>query len=297
MTSALPFPYGVNQFTTMPWTFEQDVENYIQLGVAALELCEIKLDPHRRGEQLDLIAQAGLPVVSVQPAVRAMVPSASQPQPRSRKERVESFRRSIELIAAYAPGATFVTNTGPAPGGDMAEAIRQTISDHRELAAIAANHGVRIALEPLNPVSLNLETAIWTYGQALDIVQAVDREEVGICLDLWNLWQDNQLVAGINAAPDRVFLLQVSDWRTPRSGSDRRSIGTGEIPVGPLLHAVHDAGYRGPCVLEIFSQNVPDSLYDADLHTLIRDNRAALEQAWQEHRPGDARRQRRFTDE
>jgi sugar phosphate isomerase/epimerase len=50
-------------------------------------------------------------------------------------------------------------------------------------------------------------------------VQEVDRENVGICLDLWNLWQDAELVPGIRSAPDRVFLLQVSDWRTPRSGS------------------------------------------------------------------------------
>lgn len=190
------------------------------------------------------------------------------------------FRRSVERIAPHAPGAAFVTNTGPAPGGNIADAIEQVIADHRELAAVAANHGVRIALEPLNPVSLNLETAIWTYEQALHVVREVDRENVGICVDLWNLWQDAGLVSGIRSSPDRVFLLQASDWRTPRSGADRRSVGTGEIPVGRLLHAAYDAGYRGPCVVEIFSQGVPDSLYDGDLDELVRSNRAALEEAW-----------------
>jgi hypothetical protein len=33
-------------------------------------------------------------------------------------------------------------------------------------------------------------------------------------------------------------------------------------------------------VLEIFSQNVPGSLYEMDLNKLILENRAALEQAW-----------------
>jgi hypothetical protein len=41
-------------------------------------------------------------------------------------------------------------------------------------------------------------------------------------------------------------------------------------------------------VLEIFSQDVPDSLYTTDLRALLRDNRAALERAWQAHRPVDA---------
>jgi sugar phosphate isomerase/epimerase len=186
----------------------------------------------------------------------------------------------VELIAPFAPGAVFVTNTGPAPDGNLHEAIRQVVTHHRELADIAADHGVRIALEPLNPVLLNAETAIWTYGQALDVVQEVGRENVGVCLDLWNVWQDPDLVPRLADAPDRLFLLQVSDWRTPRSRMDRRGVGTGDIPVGRLLHAAHGVGYRGPWVLEIFSDNVPDSLYETDLDDLLRTNRTALEAAW-----------------
>lgn len=163
----------------------------------------------------------------------------------------------------------------------MADAIAQTISSHQELAAIAADHGVRIALEPLSPVTLNQESAIWTYRQALQIVEAVDDDRVGICVDLWNLWQDCQFAEQLHASAERMFLLQVSDWRTPRSGMDRRSVGTGQIPIGDLLHVVHEAGYRGPCVLEIFSQDVPDSLYDTDPRELLSVNRTALERAWQ----------------
>ncbi|MQY03721.1 sugar phosphate isomerase/epimerase family protein [Actinomadura macrotermitis] len=278
--SELPFAYGVNQYTTLPWSFEEDVEHYAGAGIGVIEVCQDKLHPDRAKAQLDLIAQAGLTIRSVQPSVRAMVPSAGQPEPKGREERLEAFRRCVELVAPYAPGAVFVTNTGPAPKGDMAEALRQTVVDHRELSAVAEAHGVRIALEPLNPVSLNQETAIWTLRQGLDLVADIGRADVGICVDTWNLWQDDRLVAGLQDAGDRVFLLQVSDWRTPRSGADRRSVGTGPIPTGRLLHAVYDAGYRGPCVLEIFSSGVPDSLYDTDLDRLIRDNRTAVEQAW-----------------
>jgi sugar phosphate isomerase/epimerase len=279
-TSEFPFSYGVNEFSTQPWSFEEDVKNYAKLGVETIEICEAKLDPDRASSQLDLLGDSGVTVSSVQPKVRTMFPSTGQPHPAGREERLRRLRQSIEQIAPYTPGAVFVTNTGPAPEGNMADAIRQVISDHQELASIADYHGVKLALEPLNPVLLNQETTIWTYGQALDIIQEIDRENVGICLDLWNLWQDDHLIQGINSSPNKNFLLHVSDWRIPRSSTDRRSVGTGEIPFGPLLHAVYDAGYRGPCVLEIFSQNVPDSLYNTDLNQLITDNRNALEQAW-----------------
>lgn len=257
------------------------MRNYARLGVQAIELCEVKLDDARRDEQLALLADSGLTVSSVQPNVRTVVASAGQPEPKGREDRLTDIERSIRDLARHAPGAAFVTNTGPPPGnGNIAEAIAQTVADHGRLAAVAADCGVRIALEPLSPVSMNQETCIWTSRQALHVVSEVRRDELGICVDLWNLWQDGDLVSDLKRAPDRVFLLQASDWRTPRSGMDRRSVGTGGIPTGRLLHAVYDAGYRGPCVLEIFSSDVPDSLYDGDLDALVRDNRTALEQAW-----------------
>lgn len=162
VNGGLHFAYGVNQLTTTPWPFEEDVENYASLGVEALELCEAKLDEGRMEEQLALVGEAGLPITSVQPAVRAVFPSSMMSQPEDRRERLDSLQRTIECIAPYALGAVFVTNTGPAPQGNVTAAMEEVISAHRELAQVAAGYGVRVAPEPLNPMSLNLETAIWT---------------------------------------------------------------------------------------------------------------------------------------
>jgi sugar phosphate isomerase/epimerase len=78
------FPYGVNQFTTMPWSFEEDLTHYAGLGVEAIELCETKLhDDHDRAKaQLASVAEAGLPVSSVQPAVRTVFPQRDPAGPR-----------------------------------------------------------------------------------------------------------------------------------------------------------------------------------------------------------------------
>jgi sugar phosphate isomerase/epimerase len=273
-------PYGVSEFSTMPWSFEEDVGNYPRLGVEALELCEDKLDDDRFEDQMALVAEEGLPITSVQPVVRALFPSATQPQPGDRRERLARFRGSIERLARYAPGASFVTNTGPAPGGNVAEVLDAAVRDHRELADAAAAHGVRIALEPLSPVLVNVESAIWTFRQAMRIVEAVGRDNMGICVDLWNLWQDPYLFSGLRSAGDRIFVVQVSDWRTPRSFMDRRSVGTGEMPLPELLRAVRASGFAGPTILEILSRDVPDSLWDGDLCELVRYNREALEAAW-----------------
>jgi hypothetical protein len=60
VTDSLSFQFGVSEFTTYPWSFEQDVENYARLGVDTVEVCEFKLDDKRAAEQLALVGQHGL---------------------------------------------------------------------------------------------------------------------------------------------------------------------------------------------------------------------------------------------
>ncbi|MEH2068951.1 MAG: TIM barrel protein [Nostoc sp.] len=111
----------------------------------------------------------------------------------------------------------FIVNTGVPPKSNVVGAIDIITRELRNLSDFAASHSVRIALEPLNATAMNTETAIWTISQALDIVDAVDRSNVGICLDLWNNWQDARIEDEIRRADDRIFVLQVSNWRTPHS--------------------------------------------------------------------------------
>jgi sugar phosphate isomerase/epimerase len=128
---------------------------------------------------------------------------------------------------------------------------------------------------------MNIESAIWTIQQAFQIVTQVQRENFGLCIDSWNVWQNADLYEAITASGDRIFVVQLSDWRTPRSFQDRLSIGHGEIPFPAFLRAIHASGFRGPYVVEIFSAEVPNPLWEGDLKQLIRDNRTNLDAIWQ----------------
>ena len=282
MTASLPYRFGISQFTTWPWSFEQDVDNYARLGVDDIEVCEDKLDEDRAADQLALVGQQGLTISSVQPAVRTLFPSRMQPEPKDLQERTERFRRTIERVGRFAPDAPFVSNTGPPPNGNVQDVFDVAAREYRALADFAEAHGVRLALEPLNPALMNLETAIWTLEQAMRIVTAVDHDSFGVCLDTWNVWQNADVAEAIKACGGRIFVVQVSDWRTPRSLADRHIVGQGEIPLPALIRAIHASGYRGAYVLEIFSSEVPDSLWDADLSRVVSDSRIGLEKAWRE---------------
>jgi len=274
------FQFGVSQFTTNPWTFERDVETYARLGVSAIEVCEAKMNPAKIAEQMALVKEAGLEVTSVQPAVRTLFPSLSQPEPVDIGQRLARFRQTIETLAPYAPGVAFVSNTGIPPGGNMQEVLDTAAVQYKALAEFAAEHGVKVALEPLNASIVNIESAIWTLQQAMQVVEAVGQDNFGICLDCWNVWQNAGLLDAIKDCGARIFVVQVSDWRTPRSFMDRLVPGQGEIPLPEFLRAVHDAGFRGAYSVEIFSSGVPNALWDGDLEQVIEGSKAGTEAAW-----------------
>ena len=282
------FVFGISEFTTMPWSFGEDVSRYAALGVDAIEVVEAKLDPERIDEQMASIAAAGLAISGIQPKVRTFFPSRMMPDPKPLGERIACIRGTIERLARYAPGVPFITNTGPHPKGDMVEAMKVTAEGLGELGRIAADHGVLMAVEPLNPSSVNVESAIWTVDQALDVIEASGSDAVGLCLDYWNIWQNDQLEAAIRRAGDRIFTVQASDWRTPRSYADRIVPGDGTIPLARLIAATRHTGYARPWVVEIFSNDVADTLYDTDLEKVIERCRAGLAAAWDASGPDAA---------
>ena len=274
------YQLGLSEFTTQPWSFDQDVERYAAHGLDTIEVVEAKLDDARFEAQMRSISEAGLKISGVQPKVRTFFASRMTPQPHGLDDRVKALRGTIERLGRLAPGAPFITNTGAHPKGDMAEAMSVVTRELKALAPVAADHGVRLALEPLNPTSVNVESAIWTVDQALDVIEATGRDEVGLCLDYWNIWQNAELDAAITRAGDRIFTVQASDWRTPRSFADRVVPGDGDIPLGRLIAATRRAGFTGPYVVEIFSIDVADSLYDDDLDAVVARCAAGMDAAW-----------------
>ncbi len=277
-----PYRFGISEFTTWPWSFDQDVERYARLGVDTIEVCEFKLDDKNIDRQLRLIAQHGLAISSVQPSIRTLFPSQSQPEPKDLGERMSLFGQTIERFGAMAVDVPFVTNTGIPPNGNIQEVLDTAKRAYRTVADAAAQYGALVALEPLNSAIMNVESAIWTLHQGMNLVEAVDRPNFGLCLDLWNVWQNANIVEAIRATGDRTFIVQLSDWRTPRSYQDRLIVGQGEIPLPRLLRAIHESSYRGPYVVEIFSGDVPDSLWKGDLSAVIRASHDGLEAAWRE---------------
>jgi sugar phosphate isomerase/epimerase len=276
--------FGISEFTTWPWSFERDVERFSAHRIDVIEVCEFKLNRNDYAPQLRSIEAAGLTVSSVQSTVHSLFPDSLAPQPISLGDRVRHIKDAIRRISPHVPRQTpFVIITGAAPGGNTQMVYEQCLRHFHDLADFAAQHGMRLAYEPLNPVLLNTDTALWGLDQALELIQRIGHPALGICLDTWNVFQTPNLHEIIRRCKGRIFIVQVSDWHRPRSGADRISLGQGAIDNVAIMRSVRGTGYGGPYVLEIFSsESLPDSIWRADLDAILQKNVEAFARIWQE---------------
>jgi sugar phosphate isomerase/epimerase len=270
--------FGISEVTTWPWTFEDDISRYSALGAEAIEIWEFKLerDANKRRDQILAAGAQGLAVSSFQADIHALFPTHLKREPAALDARRDAFLHTLDTLAPLLPGTVFVLNTGVAAHGDVQTAFDITVAVYRDLARRAAELGVRLALEPLHPLAMNEDSFAWNLEDALDIVDAVGAESLGICADIWNLAGQYDLATRLARCAGKIFLAQVSDYRRPRSFLDRLAVGDGSIDYRQFLSGIDASGYAGPLVLEIFSKNVPDSLYDSDLYAVVERSREAL---------------------
>jgi sugar phosphate isomerase/epimerase len=277
-----PLPFGVSQYTTWPQTFEEDLQLYQESEVGCIEVCEAKLNAANPHPQLERLKDSELKVASVQPRLHSLFPDFPRPEPKSPKERMARLRNTIEFFGQYFPGTTIVTISGAAPGGDYDLAYRTAAQEYKEIAKAAADNGVRVALEPLNPILMNVDTFICSIAHAGRIVEAVDHPAFGVFLDVWHIWEDAAACELIKHYAERIYGVHINDWKTPRAFGDRYLPGDGEIPLVPLLKAIRDTNYAGAYTLEIFSEtHLSGSLWTNPRKT-VTEGKEAFARIWEQ---------------
>ncbi|NIZ90944.1 sugar phosphate isomerase/epimerase family protein [Kineococcus rubinsiae] len=139
---------------------------------------------------------------------------------------------------------------------DEGEAVAVTAANVRDAADIAADHGLEVYLEPLAWARLN------RCRHALQIIEAADRENVGIALDTWHFWTTGDTLAEVAALPrELIKAVHLSDGLdldrehdVADQGLHRNVvIGGGAIPLQQWVEAVKSTGYDGWWVSEMFS--------------------------------------------
>jgi sugar phosphate isomerase/epimerase len=208
-------------------------------GWNAVELRRVDFQRGRESGQpaeavLDLVRASGLPVACVG-GERAWMFAAGDEWKRLREGWGESCRWARALGAG-------LTMSPTDPGlGDVADAAARV----REVGDVAAEHGVRVAIEAFSQAA-----QLRTLGHVREILAKAGHPAVGLLVDAYHLARSGDGLAVLeDIRGEEIAYVQYSD--APRDGSqpgqtaDRLPPGQGRVPFREFFALITAKGYAG----------------------------------------------------
>ncbi len=129
----------------------------------------------------------------------------------------------------------------------------ETVKVLHELADIAQAYDTRLALEFVGYPNCSVNT----FGQAYDIVEAVNRNDVGVVLDCFHFHAMNSKIEDLQRAePSKIFVFHIDDCEDLPVGAlrDHHRVmpGEGAVNLDLLLRTLKDIGYSEMVSVELF---------------------------------------------
>lgn len=158
--------------------------------------------------------------------------------------------------------------------GEIDDARKHLLPMLMQAIELARLYNVQLAFEPLHPMVCGFRSIVSSLGEALDLLDQLGRgDEIGLAIDTYALWWEDQLEQKLFRAGDRILNYHVSDWLpdTADLRLDRGMPGDGQINLLKWRAMLEQAGYQGPVEIEIFSKDrwwkrTPDAMLQQIVH-------------------------------
>lgn len=233
---------SVNAISSMRQSLTEDLALWADLGVDHAGLITPKLEAAGPDAARRAIIEAGVRVSSV---------SCYR----------DGLAGAAELTAALGSAVLYLP-TGS--GGSLLweEAAERFCADIEPWVAHARDLGVRLALEPTNPLRTDV-SFVHCIRDAFDLARSAD---MAVVVDFYSTWYERNLDQLIRKNVDLVALVQIGDFRLGTFDVPNRcAVGDGDLPLRRLLGMVLDAGYEGPFDLEILGPQIEEEGYRAPI--------------------------------
>lgn len=259
--------YSISQLTTMRSSFDEDVEQAVEACAPAIGVWRRKVDEYGEQQAAERIAAAELAVSSVS-FIGGFTGSAGMTY---REAMADAY--STLFTAASLRAECLVVCPGSRGRYTARHERRLIIHAVWELAIAAEEFNLTLALQPMQPQFSHRWTGLHTLDATLEMVDEVDRPNVGIVLDTFHLGHDRELVERIPEFADRVAIVQLCDSvARPKSVYDRCLPGEGVLPLREVVNTLLENDYRGCFDLQIWSE----ALWSQPASVTIRETRESL---------------------
>lgn len=257
--------FSVNELTTWRWTFDEDVARYAAEGIKAIGISRHKLSDYGEARGIDLLRETGLEVSNLL-YVGGFTGCDGRTVADSVADSIEAIRLCTQLNTRC-----LVVYTG-GRGMHTTKHARRLVRDALcELAPVAEEHGVTLAVEPMLAECSADCTILHTLDESAEFLSTIDSSHVRLVLDTYHLGFDaggkivndaETLAARCAHWAAHAAIVHLGDGRVPRGGEqDRCVLGDGDVPLEAMIRGLLSAGYDGYFDLELLGVDIELSDY------------------------------------
>jgi 2-keto-myo-inositol isomerase len=169
-------------------------------------------------------------------------------------EKIKAECEELSKIAENISCPYIVVVPGKLPENHPTEAIiDESVDVLNVLGEIAAKYGISLAFEFLGQTDCSVQTL----DLAKEIVERVDRENVGLVIDTFHFYAGNSTFEAIDTLdPAKLFIFHINDAEDLPKGkltdAHRLYPGTGILPIAEIQKHFNRIGYDRMASIEIF---------------------------------------------
>ncbi len=248
--------FSVNEITTYRWSFEEDVHNYVAAGVGGIGVWRQKLSDFGEEKAVELLRDTPLKVSSL-----LWAGGFTGTEGRSFKESVEDAGDAVRLAAAL-EASCLIIYTGPRGGHTHNHARRLIKSAVAELAPLATELGVALAVEPMHAGCAAEWTFLTDLDETIELMDSVGDASLKLAFDTYHMGHDPWVLDRLVELAPRVAVVQLGDAKQPPEGEQNRCpIGAGVLPLGAIVSALAQGGYQGFYEVELIGEDIEAADY------------------------------------
>lgn len=242
-----------NGATTMHAPLETDIAAAAAAGFGLLEIWAAKLrtflETRTTGELKRIFTANGVRPYSIN-SIEHITFRDADAYAKIKEECEYLSRIAAELECPY---VVVVPGRLPAHPVGAAEVADHSVAVLRELADIAAPHGVSLAFEFLGQTDCSVQTL----AAAQEIVARVGRPDVGMVIDSFHFYAGGSTIESIATVdPKKLCVFHINDAEdrpvADLNDSHRLFPGQGILPLNEIVSGLRGIGFDGVVSVEIF---------------------------------------------
>ena len=251
---------SVNETTTFRWSFEEDVANYAAAGIPAIGVWRQKLSDFGEVRAIELLGESGLKVSHL-----FWAGGFTGSDGRSYRGGIDDAAEALRT-AAHLGAGSLIVYSGARAGHTFNHAKRLFKDALLELAPLAAELGVILAIEPMHPGCAGEFTFLTTVEEVAQLLETIGSPQVKMVFDTYHLGQNPEIFDRIPQLVPQIAMVQLGDARRAPNGEQNRCrLGEGVIPLKEMIDALVAAGYHGYYDIELLGEE----LESVDYHSLL----------------------------